>query len=280
MNAGICTMPLLPVRSEPSERSEMTTQLLFGELFEVLEEKGTWSRIKNVTDGYTGWATTKMLLKLTPAQFKELTTAVPYLTRFVVTPCFPEGNETIPRLFIPAGSRLYDFDETSGVFSFFRLRTITDNTKEVKKEKWFINAHIGTITNSFSSTYAPKSIIDNAFCFLHAPYLWGGKSIFGMDCSGFVQIVFSFLGINLPRDARDQALIGEPVPDLSAVKTADLAFFADAEGRVVHVGILIDPYHIIHASGDVHFDTFDYHGIYSEKMKQYTHLLWGVRRVL
>jgi hypothetical protein len=270
MNAGICTMPLLPVRSEPSEQSEMTTQLLFGELFEVLEEKDSWSRIKNITDGYTGWATTKMLLKLSPAQFKELATAVPYLSRSVVTPCFHVG-ETIPRLFLPAGSRLYDFDKTLSVFSVYRSKTI---------EKWYIETRPNTITNSFSSTYAPKSIIDNAFCFSHAPYLWGGKSIFGMDCSGLVQIVFSFLGINLPRDARDQALIGEPVPDLSAVKTADLAFFANTEGKVVHVGIVIDSYHIIHASGYVHFDTFDQHGIYSEKMKQYTHTLCGVRRVL
>lgn len=275
MSVGICTMPLLPIRKEPSERSEMTTQLLFGELFEVLEEKDSWSLIRNVTDKYIGWGTSKMIQKLPSDIFKNLVSSKPFLTRTIITPCIRMDDKD-PQLFLPAGSRLYNFDQVSGSFPVFYSKAQT--SEHVEKEIWNIKRL--NADESLDSNFASENIIRLAFRFLNAPYLWGGKSILGIDCSGFVQLVFSIYGFDLPRDASDQSLIGDSIPDLSVAHTADLAFFTNSEGKVVHVGILLDASHIIHASGNVHIDRIDNHGIFSEPIGQYTHSLYAIRRLI
>jgi len=273
MSVGICTVPLLPIRIEPSERSEMNTQLLFGELFEVLEEKDSWSRIRNITDNYLGWGTSKMMQKLPSDIFKELVASKPFFTQAIITPCIRKDERT-PQLFIPAGSRLYDLNKTSGFFPVFHSKTGISDV--IEKDTWNIKQSI--LDEALDSDLTSGNVVKFALRFLNAPYLWGGKSILGIDCSGLVQLVFSIFGFDLPRDARDQLLVGDPVPDLSLVQPADLAFFANSEGMVVHVGILLDPNHIIHASGNVHIDSIDNNGIFSEPLGRYTHSLYAIRR--
>lgn len=274
MQAGICTKPLLPIRSEPSECSEMVTQILFGELFEIFEEKDSWSRIRNLSDNHIGWGTTKMMQKLSPEIFLKLESLKPVLTRDVIAPCYRKDDAT-PRLFLPAGSRLYDFDKSTGSFPVFFSKAATGNIFEM--EDWHIEQ--SNVDNDRASVSMPKDIVAYTSRFLNAPYLWGGKSILGMDCSGLVQMVFSIFGFDLPRESRDQVLIGDPVVDLSVAQPADLAFFANPEGKVVHVGLLLDANHIIHASGSVHVDPIDNYGIFSETLGRYTHSLFAIRRL-
>jgi hypothetical protein len=206
MKKAICNLPLIPLRLEPSECSEMITQLLFGELVEVMDENGSWSQIRNLADKYVGWCSTKMLQLLPDTVFERLKESVPVLTRELLSPCNCSG-ETCPSMFLPAGSRLYDLNPATGEFPLIKV-SVSGNP--VDSELWRTNPDF--LLNQSASA---DRLVEIASRFLNAPYLWGGKSILGMDCSGLVQLVFSLCGVALPRDARDQARYGEPVPYLS-----------------------------------------------------------------
>jgi len=272
MKAGILTLPLMPLRSEPSERSEMMTQLLFGELFEVLEEQDNWTQIRNLTDGYVGWCTTKMLTLLPPSVLEGLRATSPHVTEALLVSC-THHRKSVPPLFLPAGSRLYDYNASTGAFSIFGL---CDNPAE--KTTWTLDPNSLTSNASSLDLALPSKIIRMALCFINAPYLWGGKSILGIDCSGLTQVSASVHGVYLPRDARDQALLGETV-SLSEALPGDLAFFSNPEGRIVHVGMLLDKDRILHASGCVHLDRLDNDGIFSETLNRHTHTLDSIKRI-
>jgi gamma-D-glutamyl-L-lysine dipeptidyl-peptidase len=257
MNHGILSLPVLPVRAEPSERAEMTTQLLFGEQVELLEIRDNWTWIRNEADGYEGWVTSKMLTVLSEEMYANLNKYVTILLREPFT-VFQSVDSGI--LHLPAGSRLFVRDR-----HFF-----TPTTTELFPEKEFEKPKY---TKSLS-----ERILETANQFLNAPYLWGGKTIFGMDCSGLTQVSASVNGFQLPRDAREQALLGEE-EFLSLALPGDLAFFANPEGRIVHVGIVCGPNKILHASGSVHIDDLDEQGIYSRELKTYTHRLHSIKRI-
>lgn len=127
--------------------------------------------------------------------------------------------------------------------------------------------------------FNPSAVVKTAQLYLNTPYLWGGKSIYGIDCSGFMQQLFKVHGVNLPRDAYQQAEIGETVHLVAEAKALDLAFFDNVEGRIVHVGMLINQSQIIHASGSVRMDAFDHQGIYNKEIGQYTHQLRIIKRI-
>jgi len=271
MKAGICTMPLIPLRSKPSECSEMITQLLFGELFEALDEKDSWSKIRNLSDGYVGWCTTKMLQMLPPEIVETYRNAEPLFTKALLAPCVKQG-EAVPRLYLPAGSRLYFLNKETGAFPVYR--TIEPGNIQPEKETWKIN------TDSLAWFVGKPEMLRQAMHFMNVPYLWGGKSALGIDCSGFVQVVYSMYGYLLSRDAKDQALEGVSVSSLSEAASGDLAFFSNEEEKIVHVGILLDENRILHASGSVHIDKIDNTGIFSTSLGVYTHKLCCLRRIL
>ena len=116
--------------------------------------------------------------------------------------------------------------------------------------------------------------------YLKAPYVWGGKSIFGLDCSGLVQQLYGLVGIQLPRDARQQVEHGQPVHFVVQARPGDLAFFDNAEGRIVHVGLVLEEGRILHAHGEVRIDPLDHNGIYNKDLGRYTHKLRIIRRLL
>jgi cell wall-associated NlpC family hydrolase len=124
-----------------------------------------------------------------------------------------------------------------------------------------------------------ENIAVAATSFLNTPYLWGGRTHFGIDCSGFTQAVFKLQGINLLRDASQQVDQGYAINLLQETKLGDLAFFENQEGNIVHVGILLNNEKIIHASGRVKIDFIDEKGIFSEELKRYTHKLKAIKRM-
>ncbi|HXB94562.1 MAG TPA: C40 family peptidase [Puia sp.] len=256
MIRAICCVPVSPLRGEPSHRTEMVSQLIFGECCEVLEQtRDQWSRVRVNYDGYEGWCTSSHLMEIDEKEFE--TERAP-LTPEWVAPLEYNGHP----MMVPMGSHL--------------------TTMKNGRAQWRKNSvhYKGKSWDPGTPATDAKSIRQLTLKFLNIPYLWGGKSVFGLDCSGYVQTVFKFLGVAVLRDAHQQAAQGEPVGFLEETKTGDLAFFDNEEGRITHVGILLNANEIIHASGKVRIDRIDNMGIVQSDSNQRTHHLRVIRRVL
>lgn len=271
MKSGLLTLPVLPLRAEPSEKAEQVTQLLFGDWVEVLDEKEDWLLVRSQTDEYSGWTCRKMLTEFTDEfseylfGFKSVLVAEPIQTfQFMQHP-----DETIV---LPAGSRLYATDDYLNCF-FYPVKTIDGYDLRLLKTN-----KPNKLIADFPRENYERPLLNMALRFMHAPYLWGGKTVLGMDCSGLVQLSAALVGFKLPRDAKDQILLGIDVP-LSESKSADVAFFQNAEGRTVHVGLLLDNERILHASGSVRIDKITPEGIIHQTDGTLTHHLQVVKRI-
>lgn len=245
MNKMICTVPVLPVREEDAHRSEMVNQLLFGEVCESLEEKGEWVRLRSIYDGYEGW-----VIKQSMEPIEKMESENFY---FPFSPLSLLNWNGSPML-IPCGSFLTGYEEG---------------------KLWNGGSFYEGPVHAFDSPLSLKELCTFSFQFLNAPYLWGGKTILGIDCSGLMQILFRFAGIKLLRDAYLQAGQGNEVND--DPKSGDLAFFVNEKGRVTHVGMMLDDKRIIHASGKVRIDNLDKKGIIRKDGTR-THQLSTLRR--
>lgn len=252
---AICYSVNIPLRSEPADGAEMMTELVFGDACTVLEETGTWSRIINKSDGYEGWLTTKMLTFVSKEEYDLYNPAkAPVVTSSYAVAFEKETGE---RLMLTGGSALPHFCSA-------------DNSFSVVKRRFVIKPS--------SIAGRGKDIVGTALQFLNSPYLWGGKNVMGIDCSGLTQTVYRIHGIQLQRDARAQIVHGKEVLLTDAIP-GDLAFFANPAGRITHVGIIAGKGQIIHASGSVHIDRIDESGIYSDRLGKYTHSLHSVRHI-
>jgi len=248
-----CCVPVSPLRIEPAHRTEMVTQQLFGETCMIIDfGDDIWVKIKCSYDGYEGWCQQSHLCRINndgDSTSNELT--ADYLGEI-------DFNGTV--MHIPMGCSLKTFkhgrakwEENLVVFNGNRFTPGRLSNKEETIRK---------ISNSF----------------LNTAYLWGGKSIFGIDCSGFTQTVFKFLNIPLLRDAWQQASQGECVESIDLAQAGDLAFFDNESGRITHVGIMLDNLQIIHSSGKVRIDQMDALGIVNADTKARTHRLKTIRR--
>ncbi|MDR0371033.1 MAG: C40 family peptidase [Prevotellaceae bacterium] len=253
---------LAPLREGNAETSEMVSQLLFGEMALVLEKRGNRLKISNCADGYEGWIDRRMVEMIDENETIHLSQQ-PEKTVCTAYALAKNKDNVAEKVIFPGGAIIRSVEGENGFKfqnSYYVFEKETDLADSMKPE--------GEI------------VLDLAKQYLHAPYLWGGKSIFGIDCSGLVQIVFSICGIRLPRDASQQVDKGAIVNFLSEARAGDLAFFEDRVGKIVHVGILVDNHRIIHASGRVKIDRIDNEGIYSSEKQDYSHRLRLVKRIL
>jgi hypothetical protein len=259
MRFGMCNLSVVAVRKEPSHKSEMTTQLLFGELFEITEKTSGWIRVKLTFDGYEGWVNDKQYLPLFNESFEKLHDFGSTITLDIVQVLVNETkNYLIP---VVLGSS---------------LPFVANNTFYIDEHKYSFD---GTVRQA-KEEVTHERIVENAYMYLNAPYLWGGRSPFGIDCSGLVQMVYKLSGVKLPRDANQQSTQGMAVNFLEEALPGDLAFFDNTEGNIIHTGIILSNNQIIHASGRVHIDTLDHEGIFNAELKQYTHKLRIIKRVI
>ncbi len=256
--AGICRHSMIPVRFQPSERSEQITQLLFGEMYEVLDELDEWLLIRTIHDGYEGWISNKTSYTVDNSFFDKCNDAPLYLTTEICSQA-TEKKTSVP-VHLVMGSVLPCFQKDSFL--------IGDSEFEYHGSALKIPSvpDLSQVTR-FASAY------------LNVPYLWGGRSCFGIDCSGFSQMVFRFCGINLPRDASQQVTMGETIDFIAEARSGDLAFFNNEAGTISHVGILLGDNKIIHASGFVRIDTIDHFGIFNHQSGRYSHILRTIRRI-
>ncbi|MCD7974059.1 MAG: C40 family peptidase [Candidatus Azobacteroides sp.] len=260
MEYSITIHPLIPVRIEADERSEMVTQLLFGEVFVVLEKSAKWYKIKNHTDGYEGWIDSKMNFQIPETLYKDfISTDSPF---YISSPFAKVNDISCPySTLLPGGSFLPHYNENEKTFRM--------------GERFYVLLE-GEVCEPLKNPVSPALIAER---FLDIPYLWGGKSAFGIDCSGFVQILLLCAGIFLPRDAKDQYKEGVEVsyPD---ILPNDIAFFGDRKDKITHVGIILEDRRIIHASGKVKIDLLKEEGIFSEETREVTHYLQGIKRMV
>lgn len=253
MEYMVCCVPVSPMRAEPSHKSEMVSQQLFGEKSFIIERSKEWLKIQLKYDGYQGWVQISHVLEIDEDIFlksdKELT------AEWVNEVDFNGHN-----MQVPMGSSLSAFNNG---MAFWRK-----NSVHFKGKPW----------NPEEVIITPKLVKQIAFKFLNTSYLWGGKSVFGIDCSGYAQMVYKFLNINLPRDAWQQAEQGTAVNFLQESSCGCLAFFDNSEGRIIHVGILLNENEIIHSAGKVRIDKIDTQGILNLETKQRTHNLRIIKR--
>jgi hypothetical protein len=251
MILSVCIVPVCPIRAEASHKSEQVSQLLFGDLCEVIERATDFVKIKVVYDNYEGWCQENQLDKLDGDErlLKRGKLAGDWVNEITL-------DETV--MHIPFGSTIPD----SGFVGRHRVE--------------YKGKVIGVEKKNLSNEFLKKI----AFYFLNTPYLWGGRSVFGIDCSGFTQSVFKFLDIPLLRDASQQVTQGDEVGFLQEAKWGDLAFFDNEAGRITHVGILLNTNTIIHASGKVRIDAIDSMGIINGDTGKRTHKLRLIKRIL
>ncbi len=259
MKHAVCQLSIVPVRNEPSDKSEMVNQLLFGDPVKILEKRSKWSRIRMSYDRYEGWVDNKQLHFIDKDVYEELVlNEGKVLTDEMVQLLEPEGNGAFPVLF---GSSLYHFSE---------------GQTSLNGQSYKINGAI----RMYDQKTNREQLVEDALSFMGAPYLWGGRTPFGIDCSGYTQMVYKLNGIKLPRDAYQQAEKGQPLSFIEEAKPGDLAFFDNEEGKIIHVGIILSDNRIIHASGVVRMDKIDHQGIFVGVGEGYSHKLRIIRNLI
>lgn len=258
---GIINQSLAPLRAEPFERSEMISQLIFGETFSIVEKHREWLRVNVSYDNYEGWIDTKLCEVIDEEQMNLLTIDGASRLATCLFSTTKQGCEH-PIKLCP-GAVLYSFDKTMGTHSLVNEIYKTQSTPFAKEDD-----------------NQADTLLEVLRPFMNAPYLWGGRSPYGIDCSGLVQVAYKIMGYKIPRDASQQVLNGETIDFLNLTKPGDLAFFDDEEGNIVHVGIILHNNKIVHSSGHVKVDLLDQQGVYSTSQKKYTHKLRVIKRVL
>lgn len=238
---GHCKITCTPIRSEKSDRSEMISQLLYGEIIEIIESQQDWSKIK-CADDYVGWIDSRVIE--IHAKRSSKTQSKCFVNKILSEVTTPHGNLTVTY-----GAELNADEDEFSIHDFC--------FGEIKKI---------------------EVILADAQLFINTPYLWGGKSSFGLDCSGLIQTVAKVNGYMMPRDAHQQASIGKTI-EFAKRQPGDLVYFKNHLGKIVHVGILSSMDKIIHASGWVREDGFNKAGIFDSAQNKISHNFSHIMRI-
>lgn len=242
------------MRFEASDRSEIVTQILFGEHFEIIEQDRQWSKVKLQFDDYEGWIDSKQYQLISKEDYDLLSKDAIILSSDLVEYVSTPNNSLIP---ITLGASL----------SFLNHASVNSSNYEFEGLK-------------ITGVKPKANLVNTAYMYLNAPYLWGGKTPFGIDCSGFTQMVYKLNGYKLFRDAAQQASQGDVLSFIEESEPGDLAFFDNEEGKIIHVGIMLENNYIIHASGKVRVDRLDHLGIYNAETNRHTHRLRVIKKII
>ena len=237
------------MRKENSHQSEMVSQLLYGECYKIVEKRKNWVKIRLEWDGYEGWIDQNQQNKISRESFDKITQSTLKISIDLVNYITTKENLLFPVLI---GSDLRGLKTLRHRFE--------GEFERPKKSK--------------------KSLISTSYLFLNAPYLWGGKTLLGIDCSAFTQMVYKINGVKLSRDADQQSLQGQTLSFIEESEAGDLAFFDNAEGKITHVGLLLENHHIIHASGTVRIDRIDQSGIFNVETQSHSHKLRFIKKMM
>ncbi len=255
MEFGICILNAIPVRKEPDDCSEMVSQVLFGETFKITDSASGFLKISTDYDQYEGW--------LAKNQITELDTKEHQLI-----------NKTKK---VYCGELINFISEQDNSLTLISLGAvlpvIQNHNFTVNNTEYFFEGE------SKSGSYNKQKIIQTAYLYLNSPFLWGGRTPFGIDCSGFTQMVYKINGHFIPRDAAQQAQSGEVLSFIEESEPGDLAFFDDEEGNIVHTGIILANNYIIHSYGKVRIDQLDQSGIFNTSLKRHTHKLRVIKKI-
>ena len=249
----ICENVFVPLRSGPSHKSEMLSQIVFGEKYTIIGEAGKWVKIETLFDKYCGWIDIDHLQQC-PDTGNEKS--------FVINkplPCFKKDNT---KLVLEPGSDIYGPD--------FKSKTFTAGGNVFRAAREFDKSYIET----------KESIADTAMRFINSPYIWGGRIPSGIDCSGLTQLVYKIHGFAIPRDSGLQTEIGETINLLYESSPGDLVFFDNERGTITHVGMIFSEGLVIHASGRVRIDRMDHQGIFKPETEKYSHHLRLIKRIV
>lgn len=257
MEYAACSVSIAPMRTHPADKSEMGSQLLFGETVIVTDRRDHWRFVTASWDGFSGWVDVRQLHPLTAAAYDEAQTAAVYslsLLEGLMT-----AQDFVP---LPLGAVLPHYDGLRCQIGeqFFQFS--------------------GPVARPGQIPLTGEWVVKLARRYLHAPYLWGGRSPFGIDAAGLAQMVYKLLGIRLLRQPAQQVQQGDAVDFTEQCQVGDLAFFDNGRGHVNHVGIVLPDCYVLHACGSVRIDKLDHFGIYNEMQQRYTHPLRVIKRLL
>jgi len=240
MDYGIIDLNIVPVRKKNNAKSEMINQLFFGESITIIKTKEKWSFVSSNIDNYQGWIRNLHFKLIKKNEYKILS-------------------------------------ENDSLFSKSEI-IIKNDACEITIPTGSLISSIKFLNYYYTNEVGSKSLLETIKSFINSPYLWGGKTKYGVDCSGLIQTIFKTLNIILPRDAKEQSDVGAEIEE--GYKLGDLAFFGKNLNNITHVGIFVDNETVVHAYGRVRMDKINSEGIYNNEEKRVTHFLQKVNRII